>query len=319
MNVLLLSVGTRNQLIRYFRQAVGKQGRVLAADCSPFAPALYEADAYFIIPRVNAPDYRERLEEICRTERVDAVLSLIDPELSGLAQNRQRLEALGTRAIVCDYEQCERCLHKDRLYRWMLEHHYPCVRSWLTLQEFITDLQAGKASFPVFVKPMAGSASDAVCRVTSREMLDALFALRSDWMIQEMMDAEEIGADVYLDLDTGKVVSVFTKKKLVMRAGETDKAVSFRDPVLTALLERFCTENGFRGPVDIDLFRGKDGQYYISEVNPRFGGGYPLAHGCGCDFPGLILQNLAGTPLSRLPDEYPEGVTMMKYSETLIR
>ena len=64
-------------------------------------------------------------------------------------------------------------------------------------------------------------------------------------MIQEYLEGQEIGADCYIDLISGKLVSVFTKKKLVMRAGETDKAVSFIDPVLNELIQEFVTEMGY--------------------------------------------------------------------------
>ena len=103
-----------------------------------------------------------------------------------------------------------------------------------------------------------------------------------------------------------------------MRAGETDKAVSFQDPKLFDLIADFVKESGWRGQIDIDIF-DVDGTYYISEVNPRFGGGYPHAYECGCDHMSLILNNLMGrTNVSQIGN-YSEGVYMMKYNEIAIR
>ena len=73
---------------------------------------------------------------------------------------------------------------------------------------------------------------------------------------------------------SGEVASIFTKKKLKMRTGETDKAVSFKDEKLFELIKEFVDRAGYRGQIDIDIF-DINGEYYISEVNPRFGGGYP--------------------------------------------
>ena len=137
-------------------------------------------------------------------------------------------------------------------------------------------------------------------------------------MIQQYLRGQEIGADVYIDLISGKVVSIFTKKKLVMRAGETDKAVSFRDEKLFRLIERFAAESGFRGQIDIDLFE-QDGEYVISEVNPRFGGGYPHAYECGVDHMTLIVNNLLGIANEPSIGGYADGVYMMKYNELMIR
>ena len=103
-----------------------------------------------------------------------------------------------------------------------------------------------------------------------------------------------------------------------MRAGETDKAVSFKDDRLFALIEKFVIEAGFRGQVDIDIFE-IDGQYFISEVNPRFGGGYPHAYECGCDHMKLILENLRGNANKKNIGNYEEGVYMMKYNEISIQ
>ena len=147
--------------------------------------------------------------------------------------------------------------------------------------------------------------------------MDLLFSHEDDLMIQEFMEGVEIGADVYIDLISGEVVSIFTKKKIKMRAGETDKAVSFRDPALFELIDKFVTEAGYRGQVDIDIFEIQ-GHYYISEVNPRFGGGYPHAYECGCDHMKLIMNNLNGIVNTKNIGAYDEGIYMMKYNEVKI-
>ena len=102
-----------------------------------------------------------------------------------------------------------------------------------------------------------------------------------------------------------------------MRAGETDKAVSFKDPKLFELIERFVLEAGYKGQIDIDIF-DVDGNYFISEVNPRFGGGYPHAYESGCDHMKLILNNLLGNSNNKNIGAYDEGIYMMKYNELKI-
>lgn len=317
-NILILSVGTRNKVVQYFRQTFAGYGRVIATDMSPLAPALYEADGYYLVPRITELGYIDRILEICKAEHICGVLSLIDPELSLLAQNRERFAAVGVTVIGSDYTLCERALDKMEMYRWLSAHGYACAKSYTDKAEFYKDLESGVISFPVFVKPVRGSASVAINKVSDRDTLELLFAHRDDLMIQQMMVGQEIGADCYIDLISVELVSVFTKKKLLMRAGETDKAVSFQDPKLFDLIADFVKESGWRGQIDIDIF-DVDGTYYISEVNPRFGGGYPHAYECGCDHMSLILNNLMGrTNVSQIGN-YSEGVYMMKYNEIAIR
>ena len=138
-------------------------------------------------------------------------------------------------------------------------------------------------------------------------------------MIQEFLDGQEIGADVYIDMVSREVVSIFTKKKLLMRAGETDKAESFKNKKLFELIKRFVSEIGYSGPIDIDIF-DIDGEYYISEVNPRFGGGYPHAYECGANHMKFIVNNLKGEANeSILGENYEDGVFMMKYNEIMVK
>ena len=316
MNILVLSCGTRNKIIQYFRKALNGQGRVLATDCSSLAPALYEADKHFIVPRITDPQYLDVILDICCREQVTGVLSLIDPELSLLALHQEKFAQIGTTVIGSGYAECERCLDKMAMYRWLTEHGYPAARSYSDPTAFSAALENGEISFPVFVKPVRGSASIAISKAEDRETADFLCRHSDGMMIQQYLHGQEIGADVYIDLISGKVVSIFTKKKLVMRAGETDKAVSFKDEKLFRLIERFAVESGFRGQIDLDLFE-QDGEYIISEVNPRFGGGYPHAYECGADHMTLILNNLLGIANAPSIGGYADGVYMMKYSEIM--
>lgn len=317
MNILILSCGTRNKIIQYFRKTLAGKGNVIATDMSPYAPAIFEADKYYLVPRITDPEYINIVLDICARERISGVLSLIDPELSLLAANKARFAALGVQIIGSDYELCERALDKMEMYRWCLAHGYACARSYTDKEAFYADVEAGLIDYPVFVKPVRGSASLSISKVHDRETLELLFARNDGLMIQEFLNGQEIGADVYIDLISGEVVSVFTKKKLLMRAGETDKAISFKDERLFDLIVRFVTESGYRGQIDIDIFE-INGAYYISEVNPRFGGGYPHAYECGVDHMTLIANNLEGKTNPARIGHYDDGLVMMKYNEIKI-
>lgn len=318
MNILILSAGTRNKVVQYFKKALAGKGCVIATDCSDIAPAIYDADKYYIVPRMSSPGYLDVILEICKEENVTGVLSLIDPELSLLAQNQEKFAAVGATVIGSSYELCEMSLDKFQMYRWLETHGYRCAKSYMDKEAFFADVDAGLITYPVFVKPARGSASISISKVYDRETVELLFAHEDGLMIQEFLDGQEIGADVYIDMVSHEVVSIFTKKKLKMRAGETDKAVSFKDEKLFTLIERFVKDAGYNGQIDIDIFE-VDGEYYISEVNPRFGGGYPHAYESGVDHMALIANNLNGIPNSRQVGNYRNGIYMMKYNEIMIR
>ena len=315
MNILILAAGTRNKIVQYFKEALVGVGSVVATDSSELGPAIY--DKYYIVPPITAPGYIDLILDICKRENISGVLSLIDPELSLLAENESRFKAIGTTVVGSSYELCERALDKYKMYQWLIAHNYDCARSWVDRAEFYTELEKGNIVFPVFVKPTRGSASISISKAFDRETVELLFTHEDGLMVQEFLNGQEIGADVYCDMISGEVVSIFTKKKIKMRAGETDKAVSFKDSRLFALIEKFIIDAGYRGQIDIDIFE-IEGRYYISEVNPRFGGGYPHAYTAGCDHMKLILNNLQGKANKKNIGAYEDGIYMMKYNEVKI-
>ena len=317
MNILILSAGTRNKIVQYFVRTLNGSGNVIATDMSSLAPAIYEADKYYIVPKMTDPGYLEMILDICRKEKIKGVLSLIDPELSLLAEHREKFEAIGTTVIGSSYTLCEMSLDKFQMYNWLKTHGYKCAKSYMDKEAFFADVDAGVITYPVFVKPARGSASISISKVYDRETVELLFAHEDGLMIQEFLDGQEIGADVYIDMVSHEVVSIFTKEKLKMRAGETDKAVSFKDEKLFALIERFVKDAGYNGQIDIDIF-DVNGEYYISEVNPRFGGGYPHAFESGADHMKLIVNNLEGKANECVIGKYENGTYMMKYNEVKV-
>ena len=317
MNLLILSAGTRNKIVQYFKKELDGKGNVVATDCSFIAPALFEADKHYIVPRITEPGYIDIIFDICKKEKISGVISLIDPELSLIAKHKNDFKKLGVTVIGSDYDICEKTLNKYDMYLWLKEHGYNCARTYIDKNEFLKDEEQGVISYPVFVKPICGSASIAISKVSDRETLECLFAHSDNLMIQEYLNGQEIGADCYIDMISRELVSVFTKKKLIMRAGETDKSVSFKDEKLFEIINKFCGEFGFLGQIDIDIF-DIDGTYYISEVNPRFGGGYPHAYESGANHMKLILNNLDGIQNKSSIGNYDSGTYMMKYNEIKI-
>ncbi|MCI5839026.1 MAG: ATP-grasp domain-containing protein [Peptoniphilaceae bacterium] len=317
MNILILSAGTRNKIIQYFKKELAGRGKVIATDMSKLAPAIYEADKYYIVPKISDPNYIDVILDICKKENISGLLSLIDPELSLLALNNKKFKDIGVKIIGSSYEACEKSLDKFEMFKWLDKHGYNCAKTYINKEDFYKDLNSQKIKFPVFVKPVKGSASISISKVNNKETVDLLFLNNKDLIIQEFLDGQEIGADVYIDMISKKVVSIFTKKKIKMRSGETDKSVSFKDEKLFSLIKKFVKEFGYTCQIDIDIF-DVNGKYYISEVNPRFGGGYPHAYECGVNNMKLIYNNLIGIENKENID-YEDGIYMMKYNEVCIK
>lgn len=317
MNILITSVGSRNKIVQYFKKELGKSGKVIVTDMSNLAPAIYDADKFYLVPKIDSPNYIDKLLEICKKEKIDCLFALIDPELSLISKNAEKFIKIGTTPLISSYESVELAFDKYKMFKYLESNGFKTAKTYIDKSTFYKDLGNNEISFPVFVKPIKGSASINISKVNTKEEIELLFSLYNDLIIQEFMDGEEIGADVYIDPISQKVVSIFTKEKIKMRAGETDKSRSFKDEKLFQLIKQVVEKIGYVYMIDMDIFK-INGEYYISEINPRFGGGYPHAYESGVNFPKLIVNSMNGVENTVEIGNYEEEIYMMKYNEVKI-
>ena len=269
-----------------------------AADVSPYAPALQAADRTLSVPSVGDPDYVPVLLGLCQANEISLVLSVNDTELPLLARSKALFSAVGTRVVVSDPEFITTCADKLRMAHFLLRAGLDVPRTFDRIEEAIALVDDGRLRFPLLVKPRFGSASLGIETVNDKtELLAALTlgeariarnarsVIKVDdgpfygLVIQEFLSGQEYGMDVCNDLD-GRYVCTAVKRKLMMRAGETDRAVTVRDSRLEAIGEALGRASGHVGVLDCDVIVTDEGAYVI-DMNPRFGGGYPFSHIAG--------------------------------------
>lgn len=318
MNILMCSVGRRGELLKNFRSSMVSGSKIIATDLSPYAPALYMADKQYLVPRIDDPAYIEMILDICKKEKINAVTTFIDPEIEILAKNRDKFEAQGVEVLAPYEETAKLCFDKYLMFQHLMKNNIPTVMTWGTLEQFEKAFDAGEVEFPVFVKPRTGSGSVGARKVYSYEILSEAMAEDPSLIIQEYMDCIDLDADVYIDTITHEAVAAFSKKKIETRIGGASKTVSFKDEKLFDFISKIVKTLKFNGPVDMDFFY-REGQYYLSEVNPRFGGAYLHAYGAGVDFIKMIENNLNGIANKPNFGDYEEGVVMMMYDSVVIK
>lgn len=321
MNILICSVGRRVQLINYFKKELNKiNGKVIAADCDPTAPALYHADLFEVVPRIDHPEYISVIKHLCKKYDINGILTLIDPELTLLTSYKSEFEREGVQVIVSDKKVIDICYDKYLTYQFLQDNDLPSIPTYIDLQLVIQDLNKGRLKFPLIVKPQKGSASIGVQKITNINDLKVFWETHPGYIVQPFMDNNEYCVECYIDLLTHNNTSQFSKRKFNMRGGETDKSIVVRDSALNQITKKLIESLKPIGPVDIDFFKTVDG-YKISEINPRFGGGYPYAYEMGNNFIVNIINNLKGIPnipVKEYLGEYEEGEIMVRYDHFAI-
>lgn len=319
MNILFCSVGRRCELLKDFRKTLGDKVRLIVTDNSPYAPALEFADVSYQVPLINDPAYIPMILEICKKEQIDAITTLIDPEIAILAQHREEFEALGITVLAPYKETAALCFDKYEMAKYLNEKGIATVKTFGTFADFKAAYEAGKISLPVFVKPRTGSGSVGARRVDTYEMLEEVTTADSSLIIQELMTGTDMDADIYVDTISHEPVAIFSKKKISTTIGGANKTISFKDEQLFEFVKNALKVFQFNGPLDMDLFY-QDGQYYLSEINPRFGGAYLHAYGAGVDFPSFIYHNVKEKASNEACiGNYEEDVVMMMYDSVVIK
>ncbi|MBR6119053.1 MAG: ATP-grasp domain-containing protein [Oscillospiraceae bacterium] len=316
----MCSAGRRCELIKCIRASMSTGSIIVAADNSPYAPALYMADCAYTVPRIDDPSYIATLLQICQKEKIDVITTFIDPEIMLLAENRERFAALGALVLTPSTKTAALCFDKYQMFRFLREKGIRTPETWGSYQEAENAIHTGAAALPVFVKPRTGSGSVGAKRIEDLGSLKAAFEDNPTLIAQELMTGEgcvDLDADIYVDAVSGEIVSAFTKRKLATTIGGANKTVSFQDEKLLSFIREICGFFEFCGPIDADFFF-KNGCYYLSEINPRFGGAYLHAYGAGVDFIQMIEQNLKGKANKPVFNNYEEGVVMMMYDSVVI-
>lgn len=316
MNILFCSAGRRVELLKDFRKSMDEGDRIIATDLSNLAPALYVADAHYLVPRIDDLTYLDTILDICRKEKINAVTTLIDPEIELLAKNRACFEEIGIEVLAPYTETAELCFDKFKMYQYLTAHGVPTPDTWGDYASAMAAVESGSLAFPVFVKPRTGSGSVGARKVQNAETLKALCEADPSLIIQRLMTGD-LDADVYIDTISHKAVSAFSKRKLETKIGGASKTISFKDEKLFDFIRRITDLLKFNGPVDMDFFY-QDGTYYLSEVNPRFGGAYLHAYGAGVDFIKLIKNNINGIENIPVFGNYEDDIVMMMYDSVVI-
>ncbi|MCH8492475.1 MAG: ATP-grasp domain-containing protein [Idiomarina sp.] len=333
MNILFTCAGRRNYLINYFKDCLVGKGKVFAADMSASAPALIDADESLLVPSIYSEDYISEIASIVKEHKINAIISLNDLELPLLAEAKKELESLGATIIVADALVIDIAFDKWKTVEFLRKLGLKTPQTYLTLREALEAIDTGELKFPLVVKPRWGSASIGIDFPEDRRELKLAYELQTirlkrtilakasevdierAILIQEKLPGKEYGMDVLNDLN-GKYFGTYVREKLTMRSGETDKAISVVENRFQELGERLGSALKHVGNMDCDVFE-KNGELYVLELNPRFGGGYPFSHEAGINAAAIYIEWLKGNSDVSLFDNYKAGIMFSKCDRLL--
>jgi len=316
MNILITSVGKRVSLIRAFKKelkCIYPKGKIFAVDLEPtLSSACYVADAFFEVPRITKNNYIASLLDICIENHITLVIPTIDTELLLLAENEKLFLASGIQIVISSVDLILRCRNKHKIHEFFKEHHIEIAKEY-TKENY---------ELPLFLKPIDGSRSVDTFTILKKEDLNAYHLNHPKLMFLEYIDHhdyDEYTCDLYYDKQH-TLKCIVPRKRIEVRDGEVNKGLTERNEIVAYIKERLSFVKGARGCLTAQFFKHKNSDRIVGiEINPRFGGGFPLTYLSGANYVKWIIDEyLFDRNITEQFDCWESNLLMLRYDDEIL-
>lgn len=313
-NILITSAGKRVALTRYFKETLSRfypDAKVFTTDLNPqMAPAGYVSDGCFQVPRVTDEDYPATLRRICEENGVGMVIATIDTELLLLADLKADFARRGIHVMVSDRAFVEVCRDKRHTGAFFERHGIRVPK----------EVDKYHPTFPLFAKPYDGSLSANLHYIKTADELTPDILADPKLLFMEYIDKKvykEYTVDMYFGRDH-RVKCIVPRDRIEIRAGEINKGRAVKNEILTFLKEKMGRVEGCVGCICIQLFFNPETKDMVGiEINPRFGGGYPLSYMAGGNFPELLIREYFMDEPVDYAEQWQDGMLMLRYDDAI--
>lgn len=317
MNILITSAGRRVSLVRSFQKELRMlypNAKVYASDSNPIlAAACHVADEFFETPKLDEPHYIDVLIDLCKTHEIRLVIPTIDTELLDLAQNRERLEKKGISIVISSVDFVSKCRDKRLIHKFFVE------RGVKVAEEYAKN----NYKLPLFIKPSDGSRSVDTFLVRSEDDLKEYHFKNDKLMFLEYLDHndfDEFTCDLYYSKNH-ILKCVVPRKRIEVRDGEVYKALTVSNILVPHIKKNLNKIKGAVGCLTAQFFLHKtdNSKIYGIEINPRFGGGYPLSYLSGANFTKWIIEEyLLGKEIEDQFEVWENDLLMIRYDDEIL-
>ncbi|QWB99448.1 ATP-grasp domain-containing protein [Mycoplasmatota bacterium] len=309
-NILILSAGRRVELVTLFKNAakdLNINSKVVAADCSNTAPALYFADKMVILPRIDDPAYVDAIIENSKKERINLIVPTIDTDLMLLSKNQNYIfEKSGAKVLISSEQVISICRDKIKTHYFLEEKRFNVPKLY--------DKDNENIDFPVFIKPVDGSSSINTFKVNNKEELNNYLKLIRKPMIQEYISGEEYTVDVFLDFNSN-IISIVPRLRMQVRGGEISKGKIIKNRLVIDEVTKLMNTLKPIGHITVQLMLVANDVKFI-EINPRFGGGAPMSIQSGANSCRNLYKLLLNEKLT-YNEDYEENLVFLRYDKSI--
>lgn len=315
INILITSAGRRVSLVNFFKKEAKEQNiKVYCSDMNPeLSSACQVADNFFKVSRVSSVNYINELLDICQTNGIKLIIPTIDTELAILAKNTNLFSSYGIIVLVSDISFIEKCRNKNLIHNFF---------DSINLKR-ATEFELDNLQFPLFIKPFDGSRSQGIHLVNDYSELTNEMVDNNKNMFLEYFSPEEYKeytVDIYFNISS-KILCVVPRERITIRDGEVNKACTRKNEIIDFVKSTFKNVTGLRGCITLQVFKHISKTNIVGiEINPRFGGGFPLSYLSGANFPKWIIREyILDEIVDSYTDSWEDNMLMLRYDAEIIK
>ena len=313
-NILITSAGKRVALVKAFKETLLKyfhDSKVYTTDMNPrMPPAAYVSDGCISVPRVTSEDYIGILQEICQKYDIGLVVPTIDTELSILSANKSIFEEIGTHLCVSEYDFIMMCRDKRNTGAFFENNG---IRVPQPIDKY-------HPRFPMFAKPYDGSLSSNMHYIKTAEDLTAEILADPKLIFMEYIykkKYQEYTVDMYFARDHQLKMAV-PRERIEIRAGEINKGRTVKEFLEPYIHQHLSYIEGCEGCICGQFFYNKENNDIVGiEINPRFGGGYPLSYAARANYPEFLIREYFLGESILYSDDWTDGMLMLRYDDAI--
>lgn len=315
MNILITSAGQRVSLVRAFQKELKKlfpESKVYTVDLNPvLAPACHVSDGYKSVGAITNKNYIQELLDACKEWSIKLIIPTIDTELLVLSSNKSLFLDKGITLVVSDFTFVEKCRDKRIINQFFMDNG-------IEIPKVVDKLNP---TFPLFIKPYDGSLSKDIYIINNKSELTAYHLSSPKLMFMEYINTleyDEYTVDAYYDIN-GELKCAVPRKRIFIRSGEISKGVTSNNEIVRCLKSKLFKIAGAVGCLTIQFFFNSKTKRIVGiEINPRFGGGYPLSYLAGANFPKWIIEEYILQKDIPFFDSWENNLLMLRYDDEVL-
>lgn len=311
-NILICSVGRRVALTKAFKTELNKLSPgslVFTADIDiKNAVACYFGDSAFNLGLFSDPNYCNDLLEKCLANNIGLIIPTIDTELLLLSKNQALFKENGIEIVLSHQSLITTCRNKNHTNGLFND-------LGLKVPELI---DINNPTYPFFAKPIDGSSSKNLFLIQKENQIPKALVEDKNMIFMEYLSPnvyDEYSVDLYYNLRSELVCAV-PRLRIAVRSGEISKGITLRNQVYDFVIEHFAFLEGAKGCITLQLFKHKaTHEIFGIEINPRFGGGYPLSYKAGANYPSWIIKEYLLQKEVRFFDKWKTNLYFIRYDQ----